>query len=248
LFFLVGTQGQAQSTVPGTATLVGAHRGLINNSAEVTLLVEPLSGREGSYLAVMIQLPSKVMAYRVDPLSKTQFAMNPIQITEDGSLGVPNDNPSLILDQGIGNKGTRRATFSISNANSDNKAGFQGTIDFDGSRDPQISFSRYAPGDFALANDGKNSTVRLSAMADFEGSAFFKTSRGINGGFSVREILPGIYTLRAVTVDSTGAYVDPIPKGILVFVEVKKRFGGNQRMLMLVSPSDYSVVSTFGAK
>lgn len=223
-----------------TISLEGAHVGYSTTSEErIELLIQPIEGREGSYLGLMVMLDPKVVLYQIDPLSPGTYTMVPIQVTEDGEIGVPNDNPSLTLNL-TARKDRSRVSFQILSANSGNDRGFKGPIRFRGEEDPDLGWIDLLPGKYRPEGNVTGSAEVLTYLEDGQASATFTLS-DLNGNYLLRKKrgngITGVYTLRAVQVRNTGAEIESYPRKIGVFIR-RNGFWGMEDIFLLVDPED----------
>jgi len=239
LFNLSGTIALAANK--GLPDLSGSYNGTLKDGDDVDLLLRPIPGREGSYLGVMIRLDPKVVIYRIDPLGASTYAMNPLQVTEDGEVGVNNDDPSLVLTLGATRDSAGRPEMTITNANSSNQSGFHGPIFFQGNTYSKLTWTDYVPGYYR--NRRVSNELNLSPMNAYEAAI----SSSADGGLVIREKVDGVFTLKRVSVTSTGAQVESYPNRIGIFV-TKSGFFGEDHLFVLVSPQQDSDVELFYQK
>jgi hypothetical protein len=227
----------------------GSYRGKLNNRSSVDLLVKPLRGRSESYLAVMVQgnsKQSKIALYLIDPLESSQFVMTPLLVTEDGEVGVTNDDPSLVLNLGDIKHGKR--TFVITNANSSNRAGFQGSMIFE-TDDSNLQWLDYQSAAYKL--DGVRDTAALLSPippGERQSTALFTAGDRISGNFAIREKLPNIFTLKGFVVSSRGAQTENYPKKIGIFVKQIRFMARDKTRFLLINPANDTDVMNFEKK
>jgi hypothetical protein len=212
---------------------LGSYRAEMKDGREVTLMLRDVPGRAQSALAVlMLEDFARVAIYLVDPLDDTSYTLKPVYALADGEIGVPNDDPSLVIQ--IGPRKGRRITFTLSNANSSNTRGFQGLLRFEGDT------SKHAWGDY---EDGEYGAGRFSAIlsprgGDGSGKAVLDLGTAAAGNFALREKAPGVFTLKPYVVSSTGVSVSTAPRRLGIFV----RFGRRRQFVLVDPTNDQSVV------
>lgn len=221
--------------------LSGVRIGKPNDKKDSFLLfANPILGRDGSYLAVLSRVEKGLFGdiddilsaslYRIDPMKGNKFDMTPLRVTPDGSIGVTNVDPSLVLTM-ISDK-----SFVIAPANSGNTSGFQGTISFDGSTERRATWSPYVAGDYR-AKGGLDSQT-LASLSPFDGVSFrgtgeFSIQNVLTGSYELQEKQPGFFALKAVSVKSTGSETQEYPQKIAFFMR-----NSGDLLLILVDPSN----------
>lgn len=95
---------------------------------DVNLLVKPITGREGSFRAILISGDEKLAVYQVNPEATGRYTMTPYSVGTDGEIGIVDDNPSLTLTASTPTAWHDEVNFVIVSANSGNNRGFTGTI------------------------------------------------------------------------------------------------------------------------
>lgn len=209
----------------------GSHVGRpVKGGVDVTLMLRPVPGRAQSALAVLTQGLSRVAVYLVDPMDELTFVFKPMVAMKNGEIGVPNDNPSLVLNLGP-MKGDRR-TFVLMNANSGNTAGLQGTVKFEG-KSSNLTWENYEDGKF---KQGKQAATLSPMSSDGIGKAMLEAGAA-SGSFSVREKLPGVYVFSTVVVSNTGISVGQGPGRLGLFLRQ-----GRSRYLVLGTDTGFSQV------
>ena len=103
-----------------------------NGSAKTHLLLKKLPEREGSFLGVLLRDEVQVSLYLIEAgnRTKTEYTMTPLEVTANGDIGSTDENPSLVIST-TENK-DKETVFRILSANTTNKKGFEGFLDFDG--------------------------------------------------------------------------------------------------------------------
>lgn len=201
----------------------GAYVGDGANKENLTLYLRSIKGREGSFFGLLVREKKNIFSsdkvnriglYRVDPNGSSSYIFNPLTVTEDGLIGIMNDDPSLVLN--IAEKDGKEI-FKIYDANSSNNTGFQGFMDFDGKRS-QNKWLGVVEGTFTQKNNPN--ALFISGFDNNEGvaQATFATNE-VNGGFQLSREYPGMYVIRANSVLATGTVVNKFPKSIIVFLQ-----------------------------
>ncbi|MEK6707069.1 MAG: hypothetical protein AABZ06_14925 [Bdellovibrionota bacterium] len=225
--------------------LTGSYSGTNDKKEKLDLMMRPIVGREGSYLAVLIRFkngllgyrPQRVSFYRIDPLKNNSLDLTPMNVTADGFIGVNNSDPSLVLN--ISN-GSDKNLFTITSANSGNTAGFQDVMTFNKKTSNSL-WGRLQSGAYWLKNGPSRALEMTAQDGFFQATATFTVSGSLNGNFDIQEKQPGLFTLRAVAVKSTGAETEEHPRKIGVPVE-----RNNEQYFVLVDPSNDTDVMLFG--
>lgn len=223
------------------ANLVGSFRGKIQQGgSKVDLVMRSLTseGRDGSYLGVLIQNdPLKIAVYLIDKLEGDEYVMQPREVTADGQIiGTNNPDPSLTL-QITSEEQSGRPSFTITSAKSSNQSGFQGAMMFKSCDSSDAAWLDITPGTFELDH---SRVVIPSQMVDHQANLTLTMADPLNGNFVIREKLPGLYTLEAVSVLATGEQKARFPSKIALFVHKDSLFGGDY--FLLINPNDYSDV------
>jgi hypothetical protein len=207
--------------------LTGSHVGK-SGKESFELVFQEIEKREDSYFALVIQgsfgwgsSPNKAAIYLVDPLvnNKGSYTMTPINVTTDGSVGVRNPDPSLLLS--VGEKGKKGASFQITNANSSNTEGFGGGIKVKGDDTSRLTWTELVAGPYKGA-----AGASLDAKAEdrnFEAVVSLEEINGLSGNFKLQQKQPKIYALRAIAVKATGVETERQPRKVVVFISYKDK-------------------------
>ena len=193
----------------------GGYLGNHNGDDKVNLLVRPAPGRDGSFFAVLMKDDKKISLYLVDEINTNSYSMTPLEVTQDGEIGVVNDDPSLVISTAKNKKG--QDVFKIMSANSGNNVGFSGFFEFEGSAS---KISWLAVDDGQYKSDEMKNALQISQIdpKEREATAVFLTS-SINGTFTLREKFPAMYLINQNSVLATGTQKNQLPSAIGIFLE-----------------------------
>jgi hypothetical protein len=241
--------------------LSGSHQGHIANDTNqlVDFLVNKVAGRDGSYFAVLIQRekdffvqgfkPTKIGIYMVDPLeSENSYTLTPFVVTPDGSVGVNNADPSLVLNI-TGSKPGGITEFTIASANSSNRFGFQGSILFEKGKVSDLVWIPLEGGKYELDGDGTKIATTVSNLdSNFEATTSFMTKKDLNGDFIIQEKQPWIYVLKTRTVTSTGVEAEQNPKRVGVMIRESNSMSRDDKFLVFVDASFVSSITRLEMK
>lgn len=219
----------------------GSYEGLQNGKDEALLLLKAAPGRQGSLLGLLIKDEKRVSLYLIDEINQNSYAMTPLEVTQDGELGMVNDDPSLVITSSKDKNG--KDLFKIMSANSSNQAGFGGYLEFNG-KSSSTTWLDFAEGTYSN-NDNKNA-LTISAIDTYEreATAVFLT-RQLSGTFTVREKFPSMYLLNKNSVLATGVNKDQTPSAILIFIKTKNFFRTEKIKAILVNPKNDTDISIF---
>ncbi len=222
----------------------GSFLGTHNGEDKVNLLLKTVPGRSGSFLAILMKTEEKISLYMVDKLNSTSYTMTPLEVTNDGELGVVNDDPSLVISSSQNNK--NELVFKIMSANSSNNVGFEGHFEFK-NKPSKFSWLEINPGEYKTSSE--SNALQISEIDSFEkeGLAAFLT-KDISGTFTINEKFPGMYLINKNSVLATGVNVNKIPSAIGIFLEKQGFFGGKTTMMILVNPENDSDLKVFTKK
>jgi hypothetical protein len=251
---------QVMSSSAFAVDLSGSHQGHIaqDKNQLIDFLVKKIAGSEGSYFAVLIQRekdfwfqgfnPNKIGIYKVEPLdSENSFTMVPFVVTPDGSVGVNNADPSLVLNI-TGNTGSV-TEFTIASANSSNRFGIQSSIIFEKGERSDLTWIPLEGGKFELDGDGTKIATTVSNLdSNFEATTSFMTKKDLNGDFIIQEKQPGIYVLKTRTVTSTGVEAEHNPKRVGVMIHQANTMSRDDKYLVFVDASFVSVITRLEMK
>lgn len=218
----------------------GAYRGFTNDNEKMDLLVQPMGGREGSYLALLLKNGryfTDANLYVIDPYQGSRFVMTPVVVTEDGEIGMRNNNPSLVLDV-VSSEGGR-ASFMIRSAGSSNPNGFQGTVDFTHRKKSNIQWLPYREGTYQIFRVRNAATLYVLPEGERQTNASINLDGG--GDFLIREKLPRIFVLHRNSIVASGERLAEAPSAIGVFLKEGRR----SEYLLLINPADSKNILTF---
>lgn len=240
LIMLLGMSLSAWASL-GEGTFIGTH----NDSGEVTLILEEVPGREGSFFGLINKGDDKMAIYLIDTLKSQTYTMTPLEVTSDGEIGIKNDDPSLVL-QLIGDE------MKITSSNSSNTRGFTGFLTFPTKKESGKKVWRWVnviEGDYGDGWSSDSTSLSLSSFDSVEGEAMaiFTTDK-ISGNFVIREKFPKMYTVNSNSVTSTGIQVKQAPKAIGIFLHSKTIFGNDKVRFYLINPANDQDITKFWMK
>lgn len=221
----------------------GSHLGTQNGEECIHLLLKSAPGRAGSFFGMLINNDDKISLYLIDVINQTSYAMTPLEITQDGQIGIVNDDPSLVISSSQNSKGEQ--IFRITNANSSNQAGHNGFFEFEG-KQSEVSWTEIKSGEYK--NSEKSNALQISQIDvnEKEAQASF-LSTDMSGNYVIREKFPQMYLINKNTVLSTGASVSDRPTAIAVFIK-KKAFLGTKSQMLLINPKSETDIKRFTLK
>ena len=208
-------QQKKRSSYGPAVLTAGSYEGTQNGTVPVSLFLKPVPGREGSFFALLMKNKKgdKVSLYIVDTLKTASYAMTPMEITEDGEIGIVNDDPSLVLN--VSNE-QGYITFKIINSGSSNNNGFKGYMTFNG-RKCESEWVGLYEGDYSLGSD--SDALSISSFDTTEGEAVATIlTKSNSGSYTIREKLPFMFLINRNITSSIGTKTNKIPKSIGVFV------------------------------
>ncbi len=230
--------------------LSGNHEGKVANDKSyiIDFILRKVEGRSGSYFGVLIKRekeifqsfnPLKIALYMVDPLdSENSYTLTPLVVTPDGSIGVNNADPSLVLNITGNTEAEKKPEFTLASANSSNRNGFQESMIFEKGEKSDAEWISMEGGKYELDGDGSKTATTVSNMdSNFEATTSFMTKRDLNGDYIIQEKQPWIYVLKARTVTSTGVEAEQNPKKVGIMIKYKKTFGTSDKYLLFVDAS-----------
>ena len=241
---IVNAAAEAPKLQPSAPVIPeGSYEGRVQDAdrGKASLLLRPYPGRTGSYITIII-IGDRSTAYIVDPLDPNAlntYGMTPLQVTPDGEIGIVNDDPSLVLTVGVERTRNGLPGFTISNANSANQIGFQGSIVFEAGDTSALNWLDFNPGRYGATHG--NDYAIISPMDDNrQASALFNGGdHELSGNFSIREKVLGIFTLKAISVKATGVETQAIPKRVGVFIMKTSCFIAcwHSQLFVLIDPA-----------
>ncbi len=248
MVFYVGLIMQGQLVMAFSlqeGTYKGSHYdSLKKGKAAVYLMLKPVSGREGSFLAVLMKSKKRkkqVSFYVMDLASKFSYSLTPLDVTTDGQIGIINDDPSLVLSMSTGEK--NKYSIKITSSNSGNTKGFSGYMVFE-ERSDNYQWIANGAGNYNYA--GRKNALQISSWDILEGEAdAIFTTASLNGSFKISESFPQMYLINANKVLATGSKVDSIPRKIGFFIKEKGEWSGKKECFVLVNPENDRDVMTF---
>ena len=188
----------------------------VEGKGKLYLMTRKAPGREGSFLAVIQDEKSKQLAlYVVDPRGQggNSYVMTPLEAMEDGSIGIHNDDPSLVLTE-LGE--VLRVTLS----NSSNKLGFTKSMRFERKARGR-AWSDIIEGSYSRGKTREALVISGLSPVEREAQGLFLS--GLEGSYLISEQFPGMYTVLARKYLKWGQQVERAPQKIGVFIEVKGR-------------------------
>lgn len=229
-------QQQVQSTQAIGALRVGSYEGKHNRKDKVHLFLKSVPGRSGSYFALLVKPANKMSLYLVDPLNTQSYAMIPLTVTDDGHIGIQNDDPSLTLTVAVDDKG--KPIYRVLSANSGNNVGFTGTLDFNGKRSSD-EWLDIVPGTYSQGRVKDAAQVSNFDATERE-TTVVMALKDLSGTFRLTERAPGMYLINQNSVFASGIQTQRLPKAIVIFYE---RRGGVE--MILVDPANDSNLRVF---
>ena len=146
----------------------GSYLGTYMGEEKVHFMTRHAQNRDGSFFAVLTKDEKKLSLYLVDLTSDNSYIMTPLEITQNGEIGIKNDDPSLrIVENSNG--------FSIMSANSSNTKGFLGNLIFKDKSSP-IKWIDVKSGEYALGKNDKALSISQFDLEDRSANAIFLTS------------------------------------------------------------------------
>lgn len=240
VFFLTATfiSANAFAGFLEARSYLGSHNGA---NDKVNLLVKSAPGRQGSFFAVLMKAERQISLYLIDEIDSTSYAMTPLEVTNDGQIGIVNDDPSLVITVANNKKG--KSIFKIMSANSSNNNGFSGYLEFEG-KSSKYSWLTIQPGEFKDDSNKKGLQISQVDVNEREANATFFTS-DLSGNFTLREKFPGMYLLNQNSVLSSGTRTENIPKAIGIFLERRTVLGNKRKEMLLIDPKNDSNITSF---
>jgi hypothetical protein len=225
----------------------------------VHMMTQNIKGCQGCFIAIVFKHQTglfasgdtQVQSYKALPQNDflvegkrtaTQYTLSPIGVDTDGELTTPNDNPSLVLNV-TSHIGTPEVEFTVTNAQSDNRTGFQSSMIFKGNESP-FDLSEGKEGRYKKAWAGREEgTISIIGQNFEDGSRSANVTWNGNkneagGTFYLKEKAPGVFTFTAVSYLATGTQAKSLPTKVVIFV---KR-DGRERAL-LVNPNNGADIS-----
>jgi hypothetical protein len=187
----------------------GGYRGMANKGDKVHILFKKNPGNNAGAIAILFhqgQQQQMICAYVVDPTDdRNEYNLTPLQVTATGELGRDDANPSLTMSV---IKGGRDPIFNITNANSSNRACFQGSANFKG-RDSKFELYSGIRGGYYKMGSDRNAVV-ISQPFVRPGDTAHEATITLNapfltmGKFSIYESAPGLFGLRVRSATDSG--------------------------------------------
>ena len=233
----------------GGIDLTGSHHGIgiLGKKTEVEIILKPIAGREGSYLAVVLRpdrgffsgnKPKRVVIFRVDPLrpiNPDNFDMTPLNVTSDGIIGVPNVEPTNRLSiNGVASNG--KPLFTISSANNpDNPSKFGDVnISFDQKESSIYNWVSLIPLKFERSDDScQKAEISSEDPIEFEAQSTLSI-KDLSGSYTFQENQPMLFALKANSLRSTGSVTEIHPRKIGLFLTRNQK----NPYFVLVNPED----------
>lgn len=183
-------------------------------SEQMHFYVRRLPGRQGSSVGVMIlRHPFQVQAYLIDPLRDDRYALVPLVITKHFSMGVSDDNPTLVAVLTAVNNQT---VLAIHSANSSNQTGFTGGFSLLLGRS-ESTWVDLVPGNYGYEEIFPAMVVRPLDPVNRASEVGIST-RNLSGGFFFNERLPGLFVIHAQAVLATGEEMQREPRAFGFFL------------------------------
>ena len=209
---------------------------------DIQIFLKVAPGRAGSFFAVLVRGQDSFI-YVVDSVDSSTYAMTPLEVTHDGHIGIVNDDPSLVVQAFPGKKDS--TLFRITSANSTNKIGYEGNIEFSSNDKKEEEWAKLDAGVFSTSksktkkstttnNLSGNMQISEIDLAENEATVSFSTST-LNGTFRLREKFPGMYALNAQSMLATGQNLSSFPTAIGIFIEEKRQFK-TEMVFLLINP------------
>lgn len=226
---------------PGRLKMGGAYEGKTRKGAGVKeaayeLLVRNIEGRNTSYLAILIQYQSdkpkmdeidRVSVYRVDPgESTTEYDLTRFQkIDDDGYIGVKHTAPEYVLTY----KNAEPVQFTLSPSNAKHTQNMsvisQGVIEFDGEFNQDRRWVEYTAGQYNMSKKGTGYYANVPPQNllenDFKAKVPLQFPKDVGGQVGTHQFMerqPGLFSLRAVAREETGAVLGPPENAIVLFM------------------------------
>lgn len=215
----------------------GSYRGKIARKDRVHMMVREITGRQGSFMAVLYQyIPRQQAAclFMVDPLEPAgsgTYAMIPLSVsTKDGEIVQASDKPSLKLTI----RGSRDGSpvFSIGNSGTGNGiCGYFGDdLDFEGYESKFKWTSDVLNGQYKIAGlDRKSGEISQSVVVPGDTAQQASVNLHVHarggaysdarGSLNMREKAPGFFTLKPVKTTEFGDQEEASSKYIGFYTE-----------------------------
>lgn len=218
----------------------GSFLGYQNGSNKVHLLLQNAPGRDGSFLALLMKTEKQMSLYLVDEINSNSYSMTPLEVTKDGEIGIVNDDPSLIIS--MANNSNGEIVFKIMSANSTNKIGFNGYLEFNGKKS-RYSWKPLIGGEYEI--DGNSRALQISNLDEYEREAtsVFMT-RSYSGNFKIKEKFPKMFLINQESTFATGTKTNATPSGIGVFIH-KDGLICDHEKFVLIDPKNDKNISEF---
>jgi hypothetical protein len=235
--FLILSGASAQAS---QIDLSGGYAGVIRGEQvrPVNILISPIQESPRRYLALLIEttrggffsdaVPIRAYAYRIDPVRDgVTFDLTPVHATADGSIGVPNVEPSLTMTLRPTSKDGM--TISMSPQAGGSLAGFQETMEFKMKDRSEMSWVSLAAGSYERIGKREQSLGLSVEDSEFRAIADLQLEGSLSGRFILRQGQERLYSLTGFRRSSTGLEAAAQPISLVAFLERK---GATWMMLM----------------
>jgi hypothetical protein len=219
-------------------SLEGGHHGKVvegdYGGKQADLVLMPIPGRGRSFIGALVIDERHTFVYQVDfNLSKGDWVMIPINATSDGEVIAANDtNPTLTLSKTLDRH--QEPVLEINNANSPNREGFNGVVDF-----PQHDWwhSEYQwqtlkEGVYKVLRDDGSATIMAPLLEEKHEATATMRMRGLTGQYRMRLKAPGVFALNAWSERDTGSEQAAMPARLAI--SVRKSFHDR---VILINPT-----------
>lgn len=222
LLFSFSAFADLYKLVPGT------YYGNTNyKNKRANLFLTDYPGRAGSFLGVILTKDKKAFAYLVDKYAPNTYGMIPLQVMDNGVIGLTNPNPSLNLKLTL--KGRRRF-IQVIDSGELNNTGFNQSMIFEYDNESHKQrLGNIIPGSYKY--DSRKEVIAIGNQ-DHNNEAFFTANTDVlSGDFVLREVRPGLHLPLRSVLKNTGIEVSDKADGMIIFIDKECIFGVGTRMI-----------------
>ena len=253
-FAYLTTMGSAFGNTPMNSY---SFKGEIRQGARSTVhfvVKGPLIGRDTSYLAfVFREKPHSAEVYMMDPDGKGTYALTPIQMTDDGEIGIQSVEPRYVLTPEsasnawnpfqvcASDRPDNLQAFKVMAANPNSS---QEAMVFNGRCDSRLVMD-FLAGQYCEA-DKRCITIR-GLDAEREARVAFAGVAGLSGNYVMRLKQPSLYAFRAEVMSSKGSQLENFPRKLGVFLREYEIFGKDDKII-LIDPANSTKLNVLKRK